>query len=89
MDNEIRNELKDIRQQLTKLTDLVNKLIESSDQMVNHSIKNEVEEIRQDLKQLTELVTQLLFDSQKMVNHIGFIESTYLTNHFWLISKKV
>ena len=36
MDNEIRNELKDIRQQLTKLTDLVNKLIESSDQMVTH-----------------------------------------------------
>ena len=77
MDNEIRNELKDIRQQLTKLTDLVNKLIESSDQMVNDSIKNEIKEIRQDLKQLTELVTQLLFDSQKMVNHIEFIESTY------------
>ena len=30
------NELKDIRQQLTQLTDLVNKLIESSDQMVTH-----------------------------------------------------
>ena len=36
MDNEIRNELTVIRQQLTQLTDLVNKLIESSDQMVTH-----------------------------------------------------
>ena len=36
MDNEIRNEFKDIRQQLTQLTDFVNKLIESSDQMVTH-----------------------------------------------------
>ena len=50
---------------------------------------NEIKEIRQQLKQLTELVNQLLIDSSKMVNHIGFIESTYLTNHFWLISKKV
>ena len=76
MDNEIRNEFKDIRQQLTQLTDFVNKLIESSDQMVNDSIKNEIKEIkeiRQDLKQLTELVTQLLIDSQKTVNHIEFI----------------
>ena len=36
MDNEIKNELKDIRQDLKQLTDLVNKLIESSDQIVNH-----------------------------------------------------